>query len=70
MPAGELADRDGTYLAFAATRTPSDPRASIAERYPTHDAYATRVRAVVSELQRERLLLVGDADGYLNRDRE
>ncbi len=70
MPAGELADRDGTYLAFAATRTPSDPRASIAERYPAHDAYTARVRAVVSELQRERLLLVGDADGYLNRDRE
>ena len=47
-----------------------DPRAPIAERYPTHDAYATRGRAVVSELQRERLLLVEDADGYLKRDRE
>jgi hypothetical protein len=70
MPAGELADRDGTYLAFATTRTPDDPRAPIAERYPTHDAYATRGRAVVSELQRERLLLVEDADGYLKRDRE
>jgi hypothetical protein len=70
MPAGELADRDGTFLAFAATRTPGDPRSSIAERYPTHDAYATRLRAVVSELQRDRLLLVEDADGYLKRDPE
>ncbi len=70
MPGGELADRDGTFLAFAATRTADDPRASIAERYPTHDAYATRLQAAVGALQRERLLLVEDADGYLNRDRE
>ena len=35
-PAGELADRDGLYLAFAATRDArwrGDPRPSIAERY-------------------------------------
>jgi Alpha/beta hydrolase domain len=61
LPAGELADRDGTYLALAATRAEreisGDPRPSIEERYPTHDAYAARVREVVAALQRDRLLL-------------
>ncbi len=35
-PDGELADRDGTFLAFAATEAErgSDPRASMAVRYP------------------------------------
>ena len=69
LPEGELADRDGTYLAFAATRAEreqsSDPRPSLAERYPTQDAYAARVRAVVSDLQRDRLLLEEDAATYL-----
>ena len=50
-------------LAFATTRAEreqsDDPRPSLAERYPTHDAYAARVRAVVSALQRDRLLLRG-----------
>ena len=47
LPDGELADRDGTYLAFAATRAEreqsGDPRPSLAERYPTQDAYARSV---------------------------
>lgn len=42
MPEGELADRDGTYLAFEA------------ERYPSPEAYSARVEAVVAELRRER----------------
>ncbi len=46
LPAGELADRDGTCLAFAATRAErersGDPRPSLEERYPTQDAYAAR----------------------------
>src|SRR5205085_6248688 len=42
-PAGELADRDGSYLAFAATAadraSSGDPRPSIAERYADRSAY-------------------------------
>ena len=47
-PEGELADRDGSFLAFAATEAErgNDPRASLAARYPG-TAYADAVRAVV-----------------------
>ena len=71
LPPGELADRDGTYIAFAATRSEreqsDDPRSSLAERYPTREDYAARVQAVVTELQRDRLLLEEDAIAYLAR---
>ena len=71
LPPGELADRDGTYIAFAATRADreqsDDPRSSLAERYPTREDYAARVQAVVTELQRDRLLLEEDAIAYLAR---
>jgi hypothetical protein len=71
MPAGELADRDGTFLAFAATQAEcaqsGDPRASLGERYATQDAYAARVREVVVALRRDRLLLEEDAAAYLAR---
>jgi hypothetical protein len=66
MPEGELADRDGTFLPVAATRAEreqsGDPRLSLAERYPTQDAYAAQVKEVVRELQRDRLLLEEDAE--------
>ena len=69
LPDGELADRDGTYLTFAATSAEreqaADPRPSLAERYPTREAYAARIRQVVADLQRDRLLLEDDATGYL-----
>ena len=39
--------------------------ASLAERYPTQDAYASGVRAAVTALQRDRLLLEEDAATYL-----
>ncbi len=71
LPAGELADREGTYLAFAETpaeRT-ADPRPSLAERYPSHEAYVARVQAVVDALQRDRLLLDEDAAAYMARAR-
>ncbi|HTI82445.1 MAG TPA: alpha/beta hydrolase domain-containing protein [Acetobacteraceae bacterium] len=55
MPEGELADREGTYLAFGE------------ERYPSKDAYVARVRDVVEALVRDRLLLEEDAAGYLER---
>ena len=65
---GELADREGTYLAFAATladrKQSGDPRASLTERYPDHEAYVARVQEVVAALQRDRLLLDEDAEAY------
>ena len=72
-PAGELADRDGTFLAFAATQAErdaaSDTRPSLAERYPTPSAYAAEVATVVTQLRNDRLLLAEDADAYLARAR-
>ena len=68
-PAGELADRDGTFLAFAETRTQreqsGDPRASLEERYPASADQARRVRECVEALRRDRLLLQEDAEAYL-----
>jgi hypothetical protein len=73
LPAGELADREGTFLAFAATQAEreqsADPRPSLAERYPSHEAYVARVQEVVAELRRDRLLLDEDATAYVNRAR-
>ncbi|HEY1935218.1 MAG TPA: alpha/beta hydrolase domain-containing protein [Acetobacteraceae bacterium] len=67
-PAGELADRDGTFMAFAATaeeREPArDPRLSVAERYADAATQATMVGACAAELQADRLLLAEDADRY------
>jgi hypothetical protein len=71
LPVGELADREGTHLPFAATRAEreqsDDPRLSLAERYPMQDAYVARVAGAVAALQRDRLLLVQDAEAYLVR---
>ena len=67
LPEGELADRDGTHLSFATTRSPDDPRPSLAERYPTQEAYRERIANVVAQLQCDRLLLEEDAAAYLAR---
>jgi hypothetical protein len=67
LPEGELADRDGTHLAFAATPSPGDPRPSLAERYPTQEAYRERIANVVGQLQHDRLLLEEDAAAYMAR---
>ena len=67
-PAGEIADRDGTFLAFAETRAAreaaNDPRPSLQERYADAAAYAAAVRDCAAALQRERLLLAEDAKQY------
>jgi hypothetical protein len=67
-PEGELADRDGTFLAFARTEAErgDDPRPSLAARYPG-TAGADAVRAVTQALLNDRLLLPEDADHYLGR---
>jgi hypothetical protein len=65
-PAGELADRDGTYLAFAATEAErlGDPRPSLEARYPS-GTRAAQVRVVTEALLRDRLLLEEDAAAFL-----
>jgi hypothetical protein len=71
FPEGELADRDGSFIAFAATRAQrdgsGDPRPSIAERYGDRAAYVARVEQVVADLLRDRLLLPEDAERYRER---
>lgn len=60
-PVGELADRDGTFQAFAATRAEreaaGDPRPSMEERSPD----MPRRREAAAALVRDRLLLAEDA---------
>ena len=55
-PAGELADREGTFLAF--------PEARLTALYGAPGSYAGAVKAVVQTLLRDRLLLAEDAAAY------
>ena len=67
-PAGQLADRDGTFLAFADTKTAcGDPRPSVEERYGSGTRRTDRVRRVTEELRGLRLLLAEDAEQFLAR---
>ncbi len=72
-PAGEMADRDGSRIDFAADRAAreagADPRPSIAERYPSRASYCARIAAVCADLVQDRLLLPPDALAYLERAR-
>ncbi|MGH8701295.1 MAG: alpha/beta hydrolase domain-containing protein [Burkholderiales bacterium] len=69
FPEGELCDRDGTYVPFAATRAEreakNDPRLSLEEHYGDHAAYVRRVEAAVKKLVAERLLLAEDAEIFI-----
>lgn len=63
-PEGELADRDGTFLAFAAAgaeRTATDARPSLGARGDRRAA----ARRVAEALLRERLLLAEDAERWM-----
>jgi hypothetical protein len=60
-PAGELADRDGSYFAF--------PPAKIAQRYKNRAGYVAKVQACVDQLKRDRLMLQEDADRILEKAR-
>ena len=66
---GELADRDGSFIAFARTRQEReavrDPRPSLEERYGTREAYVAKVREAAEALAAERLLLLSDAAEYV-----
>jgi hypothetical protein len=65
----ELADRDGSLIPFARTKTEreaaADPRRSPEERHGSREAYAAKVKAVAGALVAERLLLPADADAYV-----
>lgn len=59
----------GSYFPFAATKEErqanGDPRPSLEERYPSHDAYVAAVSRAAAELQEARLLLAEDAERYI-----
>ena len=69
FPEGELCDRDGTYVPFAATRAEreakKDPRPSLEERYGDHAGYVRRVEEAVKKLVAERLLLAEDGELFI-----
>ena len=65
-PEHEPADRAGTFLAFAETKTAGDPRPSLSERYQTDAVYQAQVRTAVEALVSRRLLLDEDAARYLD----
>ena len=68
---GELCDRFGTYVPFAASRTEreakNDPRPSLEERYGDHAGYARRVEEAVKNLVANRLLLAEDAQQFIEK---
>jgi hypothetical protein len=67
-PAGEPADRDGTFLAFPDREAaPGDPRRPLAERYGNGTDYLAEVKRVTHDLRARRLLLAEDAERYLSR---
>jgi len=61
---GALCYNTGAAVGFAATpaaRAADDPRPSLADRYPTAEAYVAAVRRAAAELVALRLLLAEDA---------
>jgi hypothetical protein len=61
----------GSFIPFAVgaaeRRASGDPRLSIEERYPTHDAYVSAVTQAADHLVRDRLLLQRDASLIIER---
>ena len=66
---GELMMTNGCLKAFARTKAEreknGDPRLSIEERYPSHQAYVDIVKRAVDELVKEGFLLPDDGDAYI-----
>lgn len=65
----DLCDAFGQAIPLPKTRADraatGDPRPSLEERYPTHDAYVNQVRAAAEALARDRLLLPEDVDRFV-----
>ncbi len=68
---GEQCAANGSFIPFAKTKAErqasGDPRLSLEERYPTHEAYVSKVKAAAEALVRDRLLLRDDADEIIER---
>jgi hypothetical protein len=66
---GELMMTNGCIKAFARTQaereTIGDPRLSVEERYPSHQAYVDIVKRAVDELVKEGFLLPEDGEAYI-----
>jgi hypothetical protein len=71
---GELLMTNGCLLAFARTKAErdkiGDPRLSIEERYPSHQAYIDVVKRAVDELVKEAFLLPEDGECYIEAARK
>ena len=69
--AGDGCDAAGQKVDFAQTKTEriakGDPRLSIEERYPTHDAYVKNVSDAAQQLLQQRFLLEEDVQRYIQR---
>ncbi|HEX3763445.1 MAG TPA: alpha/beta hydrolase domain-containing protein [Kofleriaceae bacterium] len=65
----DLCDAFGQMIPFANTRADrsaaGDPRPSLEERYPSHQAYVDRVHAAARALAAERFLLDEDVDRFV-----
>jgi hypothetical protein len=65
----DLCDAFGQMIPFKQTRAEreaaGDPRRSIAERYPTHVDYVSKVTSAAQALLRERFLLQEDVDRFI-----
>jgi hypothetical protein len=63
---GDSCDLLGAFIPFFRTNAErvaaGDPRPSLEERYPTHEAYVQKVRAAAKQLVADRFLLPQDAD--------
>ncbi len=66
---GELLSTNGSFIPFARTRAErqasGDPRPSIEERYPSHEAYVEAVRRCAEARVKEGLMLREDADRFI-----
>jgi alpha/beta hydrolase family protein len=66
---GELMMTNGCLKAFARTKAEreknGDPRPSIEERYPSHQAYIDKVKLAVEGLIKEGFMLPEDGDDYI-----
>ncbi len=71
---GDLFTVQGSMIPFAATeaerRQAGDPRPSLAERYPSHEAWARKLTDAVHALRAHRLLLAEDADRLIAAARD
>ncbi len=67
--ANDGCDAAGMKVDFAQTRADrlsrGDPRLSIEERYPSHDAYVSAVTRAAEDLRAQRLLLDQDVERYI-----